>query len=67
MPLDPIDNRKQWSVQVEEDPETKELLLPLPDELLSHMGWTTATELNWSIDEQGQVSIFHDAKKHQTP
>lgn len=36
-----------WTVQVEEDPETGQLYLPFPVDLLSQMGWSEGTELFW--------------------
>ena len=36
-----------WVVQVEEDPETGQLYLPFPVDLLSQMGWSEGTELFW--------------------
>lgn len=37
--------------------ENGELVLPLPVELLSQMGWTEETILEWSLDENGGVFI----------
>ena len=57
MPSGPTDNTNCWVVTVEEDPETKDLLLPLPDDMLSRLGWTLESNLIWTIDEQGRVCI----------
>jgi hypothetical protein len=40
-----------WTVSAEEDPETKELIMPLPVDLLNQMGWHEGTELLWNIKE----------------
>ena len=37
----------RWTVQVEEDPETGDLVLPLPEEMLSRLGWNIGDDLNW--------------------
>ena len=37
----------RWTVQVEEDPETGDLVLPLPEEMLSRLGWKIGDDLNW--------------------
>ena len=36
-----------WTVQLEEDPETGQLMLPFPVDLLSQMGWSEGTEICW--------------------
>lgn len=36
---------KSYTVKVEEDSETGEQILPLPDELLNEMGWVEGDEL----------------------
>ena len=47
----------KWTVTVEEDPETGELLLPFPPDLLSQMGWAEGTDIWWEIDEKGNVIL----------
>jgi hypothetical protein len=37
----------KWTVKVEEDPDTKELVLPLPTDLLNQMGWDFGDSLIW--------------------
>jgi len=46
-----------WAVQLEQDLETGELLLPFPPDLLSQMGWAEGTELFWVDNENGTFSI----------
>ena len=41
-----------WTVTVEEDPQTKELVMPLPVDLLAQMGWAEGTELFWDIKDR---------------
>ena len=36
-----------WTVQLEEDTETGQLMLPFPVDLLSQMGWSEGTEICW--------------------
>lgn len=38
---------KTWTLTVEEDPETGELILPLPDDFLSMQGWKEGDDLEW--------------------
>jgi hypothetical protein len=44
-------------VTIETDPETGELILPIPTELLSQMGWIEGTELFWIDNENGTYSL----------
>ena len=40
-------NLKTWTVTVEEDPNTKDLVLPLPQEMLDEVGWNPGDNLEW--------------------
>jgi len=44
-------------VTLEQDPETGELILPIPTDLLSQMGWVEGTELFWIDNENGTFSL----------
>ncbi len=46
-----------YEVIVQEDPETGELILPLPPELLREMGWVEGDELKFDLDSQGRWII----------
>jgi|TARA_B110000977_G_C10932655_1_gene437733 hypothetical protein len=48
---------KQWTVKVEEDPETGEVILPFPPDLLSQMGWDFGDTLIWDDNLNGTFSI----------
>ena len=47
---------KSFVVEVEED-ENGELLLPLPLELISQMGWDEETILDWELMDNGTVVL----------
>jgi hypothetical protein len=51
-----------WIVTLEEDPETGELIMPLPLEALQAQGWDIGDLLTWSVDENGDLilSKSHD-------
>ena len=52
-----------WTVTVEEDPKTGELILPIPNDLLVQMGWTEGDELVWEDpDEQSGYVIRRRSK-----
>lgn len=42
----------KWTVTLEEDAETGELILPLPNELIAQLGWTGDDTLVWKVDEE---------------
>lgn len=52
-----------YTVKVEEDPDTGELLLPFPDELLEQMGWKEGDTLIWGCNEAG---IFVTKKEEKS-
>jgi len=39
--------QNNWTVTLEEDPETKDLVMPIPTELLAQMGWDDGDILLW--------------------
>ncbi len=43
----------QFEVIVQEDTDTGDLLLPIPQELLDRLGWVEGDELEWSQSEDG--------------
>lgn len=45
-----------WIVTLEEDPETGDLIMPLPDALLKEIGWDIGDTLVWGIDEETQTA-----------
>jgi hypothetical protein len=52
-----------WIVELEEDIETGELLLPFPQDLLAQMGWAPGTELWWEDNNDGSFSIKQKKEK----
>jgi len=48
----------KWVVTLEEDPDTGELIMPLPDEILTLQGWHMGDVLTWTVDiESGTVTL----------
>lgn len=43
-----------WVVELETDPETGDLIMPLPVELLEQQGWQIGDVLTWDIDPETQ-------------
>lgn len=51
-----------WTVQIEEDLETGQLMLPFPADLLSQMGWSEGTELFWEEASDNSYTITEKKK-----
>jgi hypothetical protein len=47
----------KWTIIVEEDPETGELMLPFSDEMLSEVGWKTGDTLTWTDNKNGSWTL----------
>ena len=40
----------RWVIEVEDDPETHELMLTFPPDALAQVGWDFGDELEWKIN-----------------
>lgn len=47
----------KWTVNIEEDPDTGDLLLPFPEDMLASMGWQEGDTLSWDIDENNNIIL----------
>ena len=52
-----------WTVTVEEDPDTGDLILPFPPELLKELGWNEGDTLLWDVNSDGSFCL---SKKDST-
>lgn len=52
------DAARTWTVELTEDPETGELLLPFPPDLLAQMGWDCGDAIQWDIDEDLGTAVL---------
>ena len=48
---------KTWTVVLDEDLATGELLLPLPDELIASLGWKEGDNLVWDVRADGSIGL----------
>lgn len=46
-----------WTITVEQDPETGELILPLPEDMLELQGWKEGDTLEWIDNKDGSWSL----------
>ena len=56
-------NNKIWTVTLEEDPETGELILPFPEDCLAETGWQEGDVLEWTDLGNGSWSLAKPADK----
>ena len=47
----------RWTVTVEQDPETGELMLPFPPDMLAQVGWDIGDVVKWNQDEHGNCIL----------
>jgi len=52
----------KWTVNIEEDPDTGDLLLPFPEDMLESMGWQEGDTLSWNIDENNNITLTKVSK-----
>ena len=50
-------SNNSWTVSIEEDPETGDLILPLPQDMLDLQGWTEGDTLEWIDNKDGSWSL----------
>ena len=48
---------KTWTINLEEDPETGDLILPLNDEILEGTGWQTGDTIDWIDNKDGSWTM----------
>ena len=46
-----------WIVELEEDPKTGDLVLPIPPALMKELGWDIADTLTWGVDEEKNMTL----------
>ena len=47
----------RYEVITQEDPESGDLLVPLPPELLQQLGWVEGDTVDFSIDDKGRYVL----------
>jgi hypothetical protein len=48
---------KQWIVEAKEDPETGDVILPFPEEMIQECGWVNGDEIDFELSDYGVVVI----------
>lgn len=52
----------KWTIKLEQDPETGDLIMPLTDEMLQQVGWGIGDTLIWEQNSDNSWSLrkVHD-------
>jgi len=50
-------SQPNWTVTLEEDPDTGEVILPLPNDMLSQLGWTEGATIYWIDNKTGTFTL----------
>lgn len=50
-------NQTRYEVITQEDPETGDLLMPIPPELLRELGWKEGDDIEFGIDDSGNYIL----------
>jgi hypothetical protein len=56
---------KSWTVTLEEDPETGDLILPFSNEMLEEVGWKEGDVLEWIDNKNGSWSLVKKDEKNK--
>ena len=49
--------QQTWTTEIIEDPDTKELLITFPEDMLKVMEWEEGTVVCWSITTDNKILI----------
>ena len=49
--------RTHWTMTIEEDPETGDLMLPFSDDMLTSLGWKEGDVLTWTVKTNGSIIL----------
>ena len=54
---------KSWTITLEQDPETGDLVLPFTNEMLEEVGWKEGDVLEWIDNKNGSWSLVKKEEK----
>ena len=53
----PAKSYDSYEVITQEDPESGDMLIPIPPQLLAELGWKEGDDVDFSIDEKGRIIL----------
>ena len=51
------EKNKSWTLYVQEDPDSGDMILEFNDEILAAAGWTTGDVIVWTDNEDGSWTL----------
>ena len=54
---------KSWIVTVEEDPDTKDLVIPFTPDMLAQVGWDSGDTIVWKDNQNGSFTLSKKEEK----
>jgi len=54
---DPAKQHNRYEVITHEDPETGDLILPIPPQVLRDLNWKEGDEIDIQLDENGKIVL----------
>jgi hypothetical protein len=61
-----LNNANKWTVTLEENPETGDLVMPFPPELLAQIGWDYGDVLVWTETDHGSFILSKKVDDNNT-
>lgn len=46
-----------YEVITQEDPETGDMLIPIPPHLLKELGWKEGDDIDFTVDDKGRIVL----------
>lgn len=53
----PAQKYDSYEVITQEDPETGDMFIPIPQQLLDELGWREGDNIDFSIDDKGRIVV----------
>lgn len=53
----PAHSYDSFEVITQEDPETGDMIIPIPPQLLADLGWKEGDEIDFTIDDKGRIIV----------
>lgn len=51
------DTEIRYEVITQEDPETGDLMIPIPDVVLKQLGWSEGDQIEFEVDDKGTIYL----------
>jgi len=62
MSNNPAEENIRYEVIIQEDPESGDLIIPLPPKLLESLGWKEGDDIDFDISETGAMYMKKSSK-----